>query len=118
MLSRMIDFIIYWDDFKCFLFSPKAPLGVRNKRHLPTNWNIDTCYVKIGRPSIFGNPYTLTTFSREEAIYKFSEYAKTSENIMRNVHLLSGKLLVCSCYPLNCHGDFLLKTGLSFLNFI
>lgn len=74
--------------------------------------------IYIGRPSIYGNPYshlpnTLATFkvkTREEAIIKYEEYLLNNERLLELVkELLQGKVLGCYCYPLPCHGDILLK---------
>ena len=64
--------------------------------------------VYIGRPSKWGNPYTIGVYdgSRSEVIAKFEEYARekfTREELLE----LRGKTLVCWCKPLACHGDVL-----------
>lgn len=72
--------------------------------------------IYIGRPSIWGNPFshlpnTLARFkvsSREEAIkqYKIHFYEKIKEESFRErVLLLKDKVLGCFCHPLPCHGD-------------
>ena len=67
--------------------------------------------VYIGRPSEFGNPYTLAEHSREEAIQLFGAYAE--DRIRRDpewaakVKALKGKTLGCWCSPKKCHGDVL-----------
>lgn len=73
--------------------------------------------VYIGRPSIWGNPFshkddTLAEFkvaTREEAIQKYAEWVLTQPKIMSNLHKLKGKVLGCWCKPLACHGDILAK---------
>ena len=73
--------------------------------------------VYIGRPSIWGNPFshkeeTLAEFkvsSRKEAIEKFEKYLLNNEELMEKLHELKGKTLGCWCKPKNCHGDVLKK---------
>jgi hypothetical protein len=75
----------------------------------------------IGRPSIWGNPYshrkegTLAKFivpSRYEAIEKYREYIlkrlKEDESLMRKFNQeIHHKTLGCWCSPKSCHGDVL-----------
>jgi len=71
--------------------------------------------VYIGRPSIWGNPFshlegTLARFkvaTREEAIQKYEEWVVTQPHLMSGLHLLKGKTLGCWCKPKSCHGDVL-----------
>ncbi len=75
--------------------------------------------VYIGRPSIWGNPYThiegkdtLAEFvvsSREEAIEKYREYLLNNQELMAKLHELDGKVLGCWCNPKSCHGDVILE---------
>ena len=65
-------------------------------------------YVYIGRPSKWGNPYSIgKDGTRAEVCRKFEEYFFNSEKLQRDIHELKGKLLGCYCYPEQCHGDFL-----------
>ena len=71
--------------------------------------------VYIGRPSIWGNPYshkdgTLAEFkvrTRKESIDKYKEYFLKNPELMKRLPELEGKILGCHCKPLPCHGDFL-----------
>lgn len=74
--------------------------------------------VYVGRPSIFGNPFshlnnTVAKFkvnSREEAILKFEEWILSQFDLVERVKLeLKGKVLGCYCHPLPCHADVLVK---------
>jgi hypothetical protein len=83
--------------------------------------------VYIGRPSIFGNPYshkedTLARFktkTRKEAIQKYKEYILMPENkdLLGEIYKLKGKTLGCWCGnftikdkdKLYCHGQILLE---------
>jgi len=73
--------------------------------------------VYIGRPSIFGNPYThkdrasaeYKVATREEAIKCFREYflrrVEIDAEFRAAVMELRGKTLGCWCKPEACHGD-------------
>lgn len=73
--------------------------------------------IYIGRPSIWGNPYshkegTLAEFKvkdRKEAIEKYEQYLLGNKELMNSIHELRGKVLGCWCRPLSCHGDILKK---------
>lgn len=67
--------------------------------------------VYIGRPSKWGNPYTIgKDGTREEVISKFSLYLQGNTALQEAVKQeLKGKNLLCFCAPKPCHGDILLK---------
>ena len=73
--------------------------------------------VYIGRPSIWGNPYshmpnTLAEFkveTREEAVAKYEEYLLSKPELMAKLPELKNKTLGCFCKPKSCHGDILVK---------
>ena len=67
--------------------------------------------VVIGRESIFGNPFLIGVHgTRDEVIDKFENYLLSNHELMEQVkNKLKGKILACSCSPLRCHGDILLK---------
>ena len=76
--------------------------------------NKDPYDVYIGRPSIWGNPYshkdgTLAEFkvsTRAEAIEKYRQYFYNNQELMQKSKLeLKGKTLGCWCSPQACHGD-------------
>ena len=76
--------------------------------------NIKDCNdydVVVGRESIFGNPFFIGTHgTRDEVIEKFEEYLLSNDTLMTEVRAkLKGKVLACSCSPLKCHADVLLK---------
>lgn len=78
--------------------------------------------VYIGRPSIFGNPFSHKTGTkaevlvptREEAVEKYRQWIN-GEIVVKNISPptleqikeLKGKVLGCWCYPHACHGDIL-----------
>lgn len=73
--------------------------------------------VYIGRPSVFGNPFShlercLAQFrcsSREEAVSKYDEWVRDQPHIMTALTGIAGKTLGCWCAPKLCHGDILIK---------
>lgn len=70
--------------------------------------------VYIGRPSIFGNPFTIgKDGNREEVIIKYKlyfDYEMIKDPSWRKKVLeLKGKILGCWCKPLPCHGDVIVE---------
>ena len=66
--------------------------------------------VYIGRPSKWGNPFTIGIHgTREEVITKYETYIRANPNLMTSLHELKGKTLGCWCKPKACHGDILIK---------
>lgn len=65
--------------------------------------------VYIGRPSIFGNPFTIgKDGTREEVILKYKTYFYKKLMDMKfwnAIQELKGKILGCWCSPNACHGD-------------
>jgi len=81
---------------------------VLNKRtdHIPP----DAVYV--GRPSKWGNPARIQHgVSREDALNLYRAYLQTphGQDLLKQIHELRGKDLVCWCAPLPCHADILLE---------
>lgn len=63
--------------------------------------------VYIGRPSKWGNPFSIgTDGTREEVVRKYREWVLTQE---LPFHELKGKTLGCWCAPRACHGDILME---------
>lgn len=74
--------------------------------------------IYIGRPTMWGNPYshkpgTLAEWlvdSREEAIERFKEDAAIAYSIHPEwLEPLRGKVLGCFCKPQACHGDVIVE---------
>lgn len=73
--------------------------------------------VYIGRPSIWGNPFshldgTKAQFkvdSREEAIEAYHKWILTQPQLLEKLPTLKGKTLGCWCHPKGCHGDVLVS---------
>ena len=62
----------------------------------------------IGRPSKWGNPFTIgRDGTREEVIAKYREWIKSQPRLLADLHELEGKVLGCWCSPQACHGDVL-----------
>jgi hypothetical protein len=66
--------------------------------------------VYIGRPSLFGNPFTIGfDGDRRKVISDFTVYfydkLAFEDEFRQKVHELAGKTLLCYCYPKACHGD-------------
>jgi len=64
--------------------------------------------VYIGRPSKWGNPFTIgKDGTRKEVIAKYREWILTQPELLRDLEELRGKRLGCWCSPRACHGDVL-----------
>lgn len=75
--------------------------------------------VYIGRPSIWGNPFShkpqtlaeVKVDTREDAIQMYriwlQDQIKTKQISLADLASLSGKTLGCWCHPKACHGDVL-----------
>ena len=62
----------------------------------------------IGRPGKWGNPFPVSKFGRSEAIKKFETYLLSS-GLIEDIEELRGRVLLCHCHPLPCHGSVLLN---------
>jgi hypothetical protein len=71
----------------------------------------DAYDVYIGRPSPFGNPYSVNMYGREKALDLYRSYFAlqllSDSEFRERVHALKGKTLGCFCKPLDCHGDII-----------
>jgi len=64
--------------------------------------------VYIGRPSKWGNPFTIgIDGTRDEVIEKYKVWFLAQPELVAAVPELKGKVLGCWCKPQHCHGDFL-----------
>ena len=68
----------------------------------------DPSCVYVGRPSVWGNPYTVKQYGRRIAIEKFEVHLLES-GLINRIHELCGKRLYCHCFPLSCHASVLIK---------
>ena len=72
--------------------------------------NIPNKCVRIDRATIFGNPFKIGEHgSRDEVIERYKRYflkrIKYDSDFRKAVKKLKGKVLLCWCRPLPCHGD-------------
>ena len=68
--------------------------------------------IYIGRGSIWGNPFHIDPYNRitrEKVISLYEEYIRESPVLLNSLSELVGKVLMCHCVPLPCHGEVLLK---------
>jgi len=74
--------------------------------------------VYIGRPSIWGNPFShlpssaarFRVATREEAIEQYEAWLLSHPALVERARReLAGKVLGCWCKPLPCHGDVLAR---------
>lgn len=66
--------------------------------------------VYIGRPTLFSNPYKIwVDGSRKDVVHKFAIYfynrIREDPDYHEQILGLSGKTLLCHCFPKECHGD-------------
>jgi hypothetical protein len=57
--------------------------------------------------SIWGNPYLVREYGREEAIRLYRERLIHRRDLLVRLPELRGKVLGCWCKPERCHGDVL-----------
>ena len=55
--------------------------------------------------SIWGNPFSVQQYGREECIKTYETYVRSNEFLMRVIPSLKGKTLGCWCKQQKCHGD-------------
>lgn len=87
---------------------------VTNRRH-----GLTPGAVYIGRPSIFGNPFTVKgkrsryavteCATAEEALEKYERHVRGNPSLLAKVKKLRGRVLECWCKPAPCHGDVLAR---------
>ena len=74
--------------------------------------------VYIGRPSMWGNPYShliesaakFRAANREDSIAKYEAWLRARpEMVSRVKEELKDKVLGCWCWPQRCHGEVLVK---------
>lgn len=86
----------------------------RVQRRRAQGWRMPANTVYVGRPSRWGNPYSVsgeTTTARAVALYREDlRRALGHDEVRRGLEALRGKNLACWC-PLDqpCHADVLLE---------
>ena len=74
------------------------------------NLRVEPYDVYIGRPSKWGNPFTIgRDGTRREVVQKYREWIRNNPDLMGALHELRGKTLGCFCKPESCHGDVLIE---------
>lgn len=64
--------------------------------------------VYIGRPSKWGNPFTIgRDGDRDDVVRLYCEWIEHQPELLAEVGSLKGKTLGCWCSPKACHGDIL-----------
>jgi hypothetical protein len=64
--------------------------------------------VYIGRPSKWGNPFTIGKHgTREEVIQKYREWILRQDHLLKALPELFEKTVACWCAPHACHGEVL-----------
>jgi len=87
---------------------------------LVVHCKIDAHDIYIGRPTIWGNPFSHKEGTKaqfkvntvEEAVTKYREWILTQPNLLKQLPMLKGKVLGCWCKTKKnpnalCHGDVL-----------
>ena len=86
-----------------------------NLIQLPKEYKLVHCKkdnydVYIGRPSKWGNPFTIgKDGNRKEVIRKYKKWILNQPELLKSLVELEDKVLGCWCYPKECHGDVLLN---------
>ena len=71
-------------------------------------------YIYCGRPSMWGNPYTLRSEAQRQAvIVQYEAWLGSQPHLIRLVGSLRGRLLGCWCAPKACHCDVLARLALA-----
>jgi hypothetical protein len=83
-------------------------MKVIHRNSAPEDWESDPAYVYIGRGTKWGNRWLAPPLSRREAVERY-EKDILEDGRVEELEELRGKILVCSCAPLQCHGDILVK---------
>ena len=81
---------------------------VMNIRRATWNDVVNRTQVLIDRRTRWGNPFRIgSDGTREEVIEKYRQWLKAQPELLTDIHVLKGKILLCWCKPLPCHGDVL-----------
>lgn len=69
--------------------------------------------VYVGRPSKWGNPYSIGTHgNRGQVIEKYRVFLRCRTDLVEDAKReLAGKSLICYCAPEPCHADVLLRVA-------
>jgi len=82
--------------------------GAKDPRRLAALGDPNIVY--IGRPSKWGNPFSVEQYGRAKALQLFEEYLRKNPKVIAAARgELVGKTLACYCAPQPCHGDILVR---------
>ena len=74
-------------------------------------WRLPDNTVNVTRTSVYGNPYKIGLFTRDEVLTQYKEYL--SNKLRLNPYFLDsliGKVLACWCrLDQECHADIILQ---------
>jgi hypothetical protein len=75
-----------------------------------TKWDRNMTHF-IGRPSIFGNPFPITSkIPRETVIKQYEAWVRGEPEVLTAIKALpEDAVLGCFCAPKPCHGDIIVK---------
>lgn len=66
--------------------------------------------VYIGRGTKWGNPFKIGEHGdRAAVITKHEQWLRDQHHLLRDLHELRGKNVICFCAPQGCHGDLLIR---------
>ncbi len=85
----------------------------RIQRSRQRGWKMPPGAVYVGRPTKFGNPFTVEAYGRQGAVGMFAAKLAADKQLLAAVRAeLAGKDLVCWCKLSEpCHADVLLKAA-------
>lgn len=83
----------------------------RIQRQRTKGWRMPADAVYVGRPTRWGNPFTLAQHSPQEACQLFEQQLQGRPQLVADAHsVLSGKRLACWCrLDQPCHADTWLR---------
>ena len=83
---------------------------VLNKYHFVAN-KIPKDAVNIMRPGKWGNPFAIGRDGGSRAVVcdMYDVWILNETTLLKDLHELRGKDLLCCCKPARCHGDTLLR---------
>ena len=62
--------------------------------------------VRIDRKTRFGNPFLMKSEDERDAVCKaYRGHLEAKPDLVADAGELAGKVLICWCHPLRCHGD-------------
>ena len=81
---------------------------LKNKNNIYIGRNM-SFYVKGAEGSKWANPFSVKKYGRDKCIRLYERYILGNEKLYKDLDELKDKNLGCWCYPLECHGDILIK---------